>query len=236
MSGSTIGMVARRMRPWLWAGVALMAVVLVVVASRKPATAPGMNPGADDAAASAEVAKAIASMTIPEFRLVDQTGQYAGRDIFKDRWTILDFGFSYCTMACPVLKQNLATAVHELRDTPVRMVTISVDPVHDTPLRLRAYADEMDIDLARWTFLTESGGDAGEVRKIAVNSLGFMLDEDPANQIHKPDGTTMNNIAHPTRFLVIGPDVTVRGMYRGNEPGEVLKMVTDLRAWMPAEK
>jgi hypothetical protein len=44
----------------------------------------------------------------------------------------------------------------------------------------------------------------------------------------------MNNIAHPTRFLVVGPDVTVRGMYRGNEPGEVQQMVAHLRAWTSA--
>lgn len=227
MSGSAVAVFARRLRPWLWAGVVLMAVALVL-AGRQGSPKGGEQA---EAAVDAEVAKAIASMRIPEFKLVDQSGKVTGREIFEGRWTILDFGFSHCTMACPVLKQNLTTAVCELRDTPVRVVTISVDPEHDTPLRLQEYAKELDVDLSRWTFLTESGGTPGEVRKIAVDSLGFMLQADPTNQIRMPGGGTMDNIAHPTRFLVIGPDVSVRGMYRGNEPGEVQRMVEQLRVW-----
>lgn len=227
---ATVAQVARKMRPWLWAGVALMAVGLFVLSRRQnPAHSPSSEGMLDP-----EVARAIASMSIPEFRLVDQSGNVVGREIFRDRWTILDFGFSYCTMACPVLKQNLSSAMAELEDTSVRAVTISVDPTNDTPLRLREYAKEMEMDLDRWSLLTEAGGEAGEVRKVAVDSLGFMMQGDPANQIRKPDGSTMDNILHPTRFLVIGPDIKVRGMYRGNEPGEVQQMVTDLRTWMKA--
>lgn len=227
MSDQGFAVVARKARPWLWVGVGLSAIGLFALSRMQR----GQAGAAAIPAADPAVAAALASMKIPEFQLLSQAGQMVGRDIFQDRWTILDFGFSHCTMACPVLSQNMSTAAYELRDTPVRIVTISVDPSHDTALRLQEYAKEIGADLSRWTFLTEAGATPGEVRKIAVDSLGFMLEDDPSNQIHMPSGATMNNIAHPTRFLVIGPDVTVRGIYRGNEPAEVSRMVAELREW-----
>lgn len=231
MTSGGIASAARRARPWLWAGVAAMAVALFALSRHRAAP----SEAASVSSADPEVAKAIASMKIPEFQLVDQDGTLVGREMFAGRWTVLEFGFSHCTMACPVLKQNLSTAMAELSGTPVRAVTISVDPAHDTPLRLRAYAQELGVDRERWSFLTEAGGQAGEVRRLVVDSLGFMLEADDANQIHLPGGGTMSNIAHPTRFLVIGPDVTVRGMYRGNDPGEVRQMVAHLQEWIASE-
>ncbi|HEX9669420.1 MAG TPA: SCO family protein, partial [Thermoanaerobaculia bacterium] len=51
---------------------------------------------------------------------------------------VLHFLFTSCATVCPVLTGTLAAAQERLPD--VRILSISIDPEHDTPARLREYA------------------------------------------------------------------------------------------------
>jgi protein SCO1/2 len=46
---------------------------------------------------------------------------------------------------------------------PVELVTISLDPAHDTPERLRAYANRMGADTRTWRFVT---GEPAQLKNI----------------------------------------------------------------------
>jgi len=138
---------------------------------------------------------------------------------------VLDFMFSNCNMACPAMSQNMLDVAERIKQLPVQIVSISVDPVHDTPMTLRAYAQSLGADESQWRFLS---GDEATIRSIAVDGLGFSLEDDPANPIDLGDGRTMNNIAHPTRFILITPDVRVAGLYRGLEKRDLDRLVADL--------
>lgn len=155
----------------------------------------------------------FASMVIPEFELVDQDGRARTRDIFRGASTILAFTFTHCPTACPIIHSNLVRLQEALRGTPVRIVSITVDPAHDTPEALKAHAQRLSADPARWSFLT---GDEGTIRRI-IDGLRFGIEEDPSITITLADGSTMNNIIHTTKLLLIGPDATVRAMESGLE-------------------
>jgi protein SCO1/2 len=47
--------------------------------------------------------------------------------------------------------------------TRVRFVSISVDPLSDTPERLRAYAAKFGVDIPGWSFLTGAPGQIDDV-------------------------------------------------------------------------
>lgn len=170
----------------------------------------------------------LASLTIPDFNLTDQNGKEQTRDIFKNRWTILAFTFTHCTTVCPIMHGHLIRLQSELKNTPLRIVSISVDPAHDTPEALKAHAEKIAADPDRWTFLT---GDADIIHRI-LTGLRFSADPDPSLAINLPDGNTMANILHPSKLLLIGPDATVRAMETGLDwsgPASLLRRVREER-------
>ncbi|MCA9307000.1 MAG: SCO family protein [Phycisphaerales bacterium] len=174
----------------------------------------------------AALREALAAMTIPDFQLTDQTGATVDRSIFEGHWTVLEFMFSACVTACPVMKGNLFTIQQELGDAPVNFVSITVDPEHDTPEHLAAYSDRFGVADDKWRFLT---GDIGTIIAICEEGLGFGVTVDDSLTITRPDGGTMSNIMHPSRFFVISPDVKVVGMYDGLDREDSLRMARDLK-------
>lgn len=189
--------------------VAFMLVCVMVVSwigmNRARTAAPLSLPPTGDEA------DALASLVIPEFTLTDQDGKARTRDLFKDRWTLLAFTFSNCTTVCPIIHSHLIRLQSEMANSPLRIVSISVDPVHDTPAALKAFAEKIAADPARWTFLT---GDAATIQSILA-SLRFTTGIDSSLTINLPGGGTMANIVHPSKVLLIGPDATVRATETG---------------------
>lgn len=189
-----------------------MACVALLAWMRLNAAGPSLNPGESAAPETAALdAARYASMVIPTFEMTDQHGAVHTREIFKDRYTILAFSFTNCPAACPVMHSHLLRLQEELHGTPVRIVTISVDPAHDTPAAMKAYLEKITADQSRWTFLT------GSTETVAgiVKSMQFALIDDPSLVVTLPDGSTMNNISHPTKLMLIGPDATVIAMDDG---------------------
>ncbi len=154
-------------------------------------------------------------LSVPEFTLVNQDGVAQSQALFDGQVTILDFFFTHCPFICPTMTLAMQDLARDLAGTGVRFVSISVDPAHDSPEALRTYATDKDIDLSRWSFLT---GDMATVERIARGSLGFAVgpDSDPGKTISMPGGGTMQNIIHPSKLILIGPDRKVLGFYESN--------------------
>ena len=170
----------------------------------------------------------FASMVVPAFELVDQDGNAVDNSILQGQHTVVEFMFSHCQLVCPIMKSNLLPAASALKGKPVRFVSFSVDPVHDTPEHLRAYADKLGIDTQQWSLVT---GEPGVVRDI-VASMGFAPptpDGKASNLIDLGNGQTMENIIHPTRFIVFNPQGQIVGLYRGVDQAESRQMIEDLK-------
>lgn len=171
-------------------------------------------PGANTAKVGQKDAEGNKSLTprpgledyaIPDFALVNQDNEPVDQTMLDGEITVLAFVFTNCQLACPAITANMKRVFYELEDTDVRFLSISVDPEHDTPEALRAYADRMSIDTARWPFLT---GPDGASTRIVAESMKYDVSPDPddANIITLDDGSTMRNIRHPIKIFLIGPD------------------------------
>lgn len=147
---------------------------------------------------------------IPDFALIDQDGNPVDASIFDDRYTILDFIFTNCPFVCPGMNAQMARLQDELQGTGVRFVSISVDPEHDTPERLREYAQQLGADPRRWRFLT---GTKNATWAIARDALSFDVSPDPSRMIPTKRGGQMVNINHPSKLILVGPDRQILGMY-----------------------
>ena len=78
-------------------------------------------------------------------------------DVLKDRVAVVNVMFTSCTDACPLITRQLLQVRDELADlfgSRVFFVSITSDPLRDTPAALKKFAQEQNADSAGWTFLT----------------------------------------------------------------------------------
>jgi len=90
-------------------------------------------------------------------RLQDQTGQRIGSEAFKKRVVLMNFVFAGCSSTCPLQVRELAELRLALPPDVARTVhflSVSVDPMSDTPASLAAFARRMGADQPGWRFVT----------------------------------------------------------------------------------
>jgi protein SCO1/2 len=104
---------------------------------------------------------------IPDVALLDQRGRRVRfrSDVLRDQVVVIDFVFTTCATVCPLLSSSFARLQQRLGDRlahGVHLVSISIDPVRDTPERLRTYAARYGAGPA-WTWLTGPKNDVERV-------------------------------------------------------------------------
>jgi cytochrome oxidase Cu insertion factor (SCO1/SenC/PrrC family)/DNA-binding beta-propeller fold protein YncE len=112
------------------------------------------------------------SMTIPDVEVLDQDGNalHFYSDLIKDKTVAINFIFTNCTTICPPLAATFARVQKEMGDKvgkDVHFISISVDPLTDTPERLKAWGAKFKAG-AGWTFIT---GEKEQMDKL-LNALG----------------------------------------------------------------
>jgi cytochrome oxidase Cu insertion factor (SCO1/SenC/PrrC family) len=100
-------------------------------------------------------------------RLLNQRGDEVAfySDVLRDKVVLINFIYTQCTDACPTQTARLAQVQSLLGDRvgrDVALVSISVDPEHDTPQVLREYATRFGAKEG-WVFLTGSSTDVNDV-------------------------------------------------------------------------
>lgn len=130
---------------------------------------------------SSSYSRAVRSYAPPPVTLRDRTGaevSLAGL-LGHPGPLLLQFIFTTCPAVCPVLSGTFAAARERLGPEVerVRMVSISIDPEHDTPARLREYAERYGAG-PRWRFLT-----GGRDEIVAVQKA---FDAFPGNKMRHP--------------------------------------------------
>lgn len=144
-------------------------------------------------------------VALAEVRLHDHRGKVlAARDL-GDRLVLLNFVFTQCSTTCPLQVRELAALYDQLAPAVrarVRFVSISVDPLSDTPATLAAFARRMDADRTGWHFATGSPTDVGRL-------LDRMQVFNPAK------GTAARPEDHRTSLYLFGPDGQLVQRYGG---------------------
>ena len=130
-------------------------------------------------------------------------------DLVKEKFVVINFIFTRCTQACPLETANLVRVQKLLgarvgRD--IFMYSISLDPEHDTPEVLKAYAQRFHTGPG-WTFLTGKRADIdllraklGDRSKVENHAVGVSLGNDPAGQ-----WTSLSAVDNPG-FLAVSID------------------------------
>ncbi|USO00031.1 MAG: SCO family protein [Phycisphaeraceae bacterium] len=170
-----------------------------------------------------------ASFRVADFHLIDQDGLSVDQSLLDGRVTVLTFFFTSCNGPCPEIAKvmrDIQDRTAELGPKSLRLLSISVDGGRDTPAVIRSFGESYGADPTRWRFLT---GGPDLVRELVKNSLGFDVREQADVQVSAPDGTAMNNILHPTRLMLVGPDRRLIGLYWYTDPAQVDKLIEEAR-------
>jgi cytochrome oxidase Cu insertion factor (SCO1/SenC/PrrC family) len=97
-------------------------------------------------------------------------------DAMKDKVVLINFVFTQCGDACPLITAKLVQAKRELGDafgSEVRFISISIDPQHDRPADLAKFARKFDAVHPEWLFLT---GEPANVDAV-VKKLGASIED-----------------------------------------------------------
>lgn len=157
---------------------------------------------------------------VPAFSLTNRDGTSVGNgDLAGAPW-VADFMFTRCVGICPQLSNRMQRLVRTLGpNSPVRFASFSVDPVHDTPSVLEAYAQRFEAP-DRWLFLTG----APDAMHTLVRA-GFKLAVEPAGDT-APAG---EDILHSNRFVLVDAAGIIRGYYDAFDPAAMDQLVADLK-------
>lgn len=148
-------------------------------------------------------------MPLGAWSLTDQDGEAFGSDALRDKVWIADFVFTSCPDVCPMMSTQMSNLTRRV-DERVHFVSISVDPEHDTPQRMREYAERYRADTDRWHFLT---GTEDEVRGVIVDRFRHHVGDRNA----RDDGRY--EIMHGVRFVLVDQRGVVRGHYETDRAG-----------------
>jgi len=158
---------------------------------------------------------------VPDFKLLNQSGQTIGLKQFRGKVVVLTFVYTRCPVAdyCPRMSRNFAEIDRALAAEPgmyakTHLLSISFDPAYDTPKVLRSYGEAYtgkytQETFAHWDFAAPAAADLQKIEEW------FDLGVTPG------DGSTLQ---HSLATVVVGKDGKVVAYYPTNEwtPAEVL--------------
>ena len=117
-----------------------------------------------------------------DVKLVNQDGQEMRlySDLMQGKTVVINAMFTSCTGACPVMSGTMEKIQSHLGDRvgkDVHLISISVDPVNDTPAKLKEYASGFNARPG-WFFLTGKPEDV----QAALGKLGQAVETPEAHQ------------------------------------------------------
>ncbi|MGJ5181217.1 SCO family protein [Bradyrhizobium oligotrophicum] len=96
-------------------------------------------------------------------------------DLLSGKIVLINFMLTTCNDICPMLTENLARVQTLLGDNvgrSINMISLSVDPQHDDPAKLKAFADNFGVKPG-WYFLT---GAPPEIDPLLRRLAGYTTD------------------------------------------------------------
>ena len=148
---------------------------------------------------------------VPDSKFVDQDGKKRTFRSFRGSTVLLTFIYTRCPLPtfCPLMDQHFATIQKRMQEDAtlkeqIHLVTVSFDPLTDTPPVLKAHAQKLAADMKSWTFLT---GD-----RDAIDQWASRFGVSVSRAMNDP-----RDITHNLRTAIIDRQGNLVHIYTGNE-------------------
>ena len=135
----------------------------------------------------------------PKFELLNQDNLKISDETYKGKVYVLEFFFSTCPSICPKMNQSMLEIEKTFFGNPnFGIVSITIDPEHDTPAVLKEHREFLGVKSSNWNFLT---GDKTYI--FDLSNKGFNL---YAGQNNKAQG----GFEHSGLFALIDKNGNIR--------------------------
>jgi protein SCO1/2 len=138
---------------------------------------------------------------LPDLNLTDQNGQTVNLASLKGSPLLFDFIYTSCPGPCELMTQRMGKVADQLGlsfGSKVRFVSVTMDPEHDRPPKMLAYAKALGANRPGWLFLT------GTPAQIEQVMSAFKVE-----WARQPDGS----IDHVLAFFLVDSAGNLKGQY-----------------------
>ena len=149
-----------------------------------------------------------------EYILLNQDGDAVSNNTYRGKYTLIFFGYTFCPDVCPNTLSIFSSVLDLLGEdaAKVKPVFVTVDPVRDTPEKLRSYLIHFN---KNFDGLTGSVEQIEQVKKIfriyavksqqdEINFKDYLMDHSTVSYLMGPDGKFVTFFRYGTK-----PDVIV---------------------------
>ncbi|MDE1191663.1 MAG: SCO family protein [Arachidicoccus sp.] len=156
--------------------------------------------------------------TVPDFQFTNQVNAKIDQSFIKNKIWVANYFFTSCPSICPKMMHNLIKVQNAFAgNSDVRLISFTVDPEHDSPQRLFAYAKQYGINALQWQLAT---GSKIDLYSFARKGL-FVVATDG-------DGGA-GDFIHSDNLVLVDKDNHIRGYYDGTNDADVKKMMEDIK-------
>ncbi|WP_269234680.1 SCO family protein [Flavobacterium flavigenum] len=116
-------------------------------------------------------AKLLTIGKAPKFELINQDNVKVSNETYKGKVYVLEFFFTTCPSICPKMNVSMLEIEKTFFGNPnFGIVSITIDPAHDTPQVLKEHRKLLGVKSSTWNFLT---GDKKAI--MDLSNKGFNL-------------------------------------------------------------
>lgn len=149
---------------------------------------------------------------VPAFTMTDSAGRPFNESELKGKVWVADFIYTNCPTECPRMTAEMHKVEEQLQgENDVQLVSVSVDPAHDTPEVLNDFAQRYGGPTSQWIFLT---GSPATVHLVAYQTFHV--------------GDVIGKIEHSTKFVLVDKHGHIRGYYSSLYPEDRAQMLKDV--------
>ena len=163
---------------------------------------------------------------LDDFSLVNQKGDKVNLASFKAKIVVANLFYTGST------SQGIFTGLSEMeklanayaKNKMLHFVSITIDPENDTPEKLAAFAEKMQINAHKWELLS---GDVTQINNLIKK--GMLLDAIKENVKGKPVFTFSN------KFVLMDSHQRIRGIYEAVNKDAMSKLGDEIKVLLAEE-
>jgi len=134
--------------------------------------------------------------SLPEFTGYTDENKQANSSLLKSKTTVISFFFTSCGDICPKLNLVKSRIVKNHASESLRFISVTVDPLTDTPSHLREHRQLMQFTDKRWSFVRM---DNDSILESFMNGMLIGYAENPQN--------------HTARLILLDSKSRIRGYF-----------------------
>ena len=177
--------------------------------------------------------------SIDDFSFINQDNDTITKDSLTGSIYVANFFFTSCPSICPIMTRNMSYLQKKLSVFPnIRFLSHTVDPVNDTPDKLKSYVNLMqqkniNIHLSNWDFVT------GDKDKLYQSAANYFVNA-------SVDSLAPGGFLHSEYFILIDKQGRVRsgidkngnavGAYDGTNEVQMKDLINDINVLMAEYK